>query len=233
MSVPLYLAPAVRTGLAPYLRPGGALLTKRILELTTPPDNALIADAGCGNGAGLQILRQHGLTHLLGIDANPDLLAEAGRFDFNTVQADLTALPLQSGSLDLVVCECAWNLSSRKRSLTEFARVLRPGGLLALADIFLRCPARVDWPVVSCFRKAEGMQSVIDRVAAAGFRIIHTEDHSRLLTQTAAHFIFAHGSLAEFWQAVTGCKEGAKQMCQSTTTTRPGLFLLIGERLHG
>lgn len=229
MKPPLYLTPAVRNGLSPFLRPGGAAITRRILQLTTPSVKALTVDAGCGSGGGLDTLRQHGLTHLIGIDLNPDLLAEAGNLGLTTAQAELSALPLKDNCLDLLVCECAWNLSSRAAALAEFARVLRPGGQLALADIYLRNPVKAEWPVTSCFAKAQSIQSVRELVTDIGFRIIHTEDHSNLLTQAAAEFTFAHGSLAGFWQSAVHCPEKAEHICRSASITRPGLFLLIGE----
>ena len=233
MTSPLYLAAAVRTGLGPHLRPGGDRLTRRILELTVPGPATKMADIGCGTGAGLALFRHRNLSHLIGIDLDEGLLRTTASRGFAAACADMAALPLAGGCLDLLVCDCAWNLSDKQRSLAEFFRVLRPGGLLALADMYLRNPTVGLWPIASCLRAATGMVEVNDQISAAGFRTLHLEDHSRLLTEAAALFVLAHGSQAGFWHAVTGCQETAGQLCQAAATTRPGLFLLIGERAHG
>jgi hypothetical protein len=67
-------------------------------------------------------------------------------------------------------------------------------------------------------------------VMSAGFEILTLEDHSRLLKQTAAEFVFAHGSLQGFWQAVLGDSERADAVCAAAMATRPGLFLLTAQR---
>ncbi|MDK9706151.1 MAG: class I SAM-dependent methyltransferase [Desulforhopalus sp.] len=231
---PLYLATAVREGLGASLRPGGDTLTRRILQLTSPAMASTVLDAGCGLGTSMRLLRQYGIRTVIGLDLEAEFLGEARLGNFPVARADLQNLPLTDACLDMLLCECVWNLTDRHRTLGEFARTLRPGGYLALTDIFARSQVNsedsVAWPVPCCFSGATGLPAVAEMVGAAGFEILVLEDHSRLLTHTAAEFVFAHGSLQAFWQAVTGDAGQASAACAASAATRPGLFLLIAKR---
>jgi SAM-dependent methyltransferase len=233
---PLYLATPVRERLGTCLRPGGRALTERILYLTAPKPESVIVDAGCGPGASMALLRQHGIRTVIGLDLEPELLRQARQEDLPVARADLTCLPLPDACLDLVLCECVWNLTERSQVLHEFARTLRLGGYLAITDIYAR-PDKSNnqtgtWPVRCCFSQATDLNAVEKLVAAAGFEILILEDHTRLLNQTAAEFVFAHGSLQEFWLAVTGNADQAAAACAATAAIRPGLFLLIARKNH-
>jgi SAM-dependent methyltransferase len=235
---PLYLATPVRERLGACLRPGGKALTERILYLTAPQPESVILDAGCGPGASMVLLRESGIRAVIGLDLEPELLREARQEDLPVARADLTSLPLADACLDLVLCECVWNLTERSHVLHEFCRALRPGGYLALTDIYARSD-KADksknqpelWPVRCCFSQATDLDSVEKLVAAAGFEILILEVHTRLLNQTAAEFVFAHGSLHSFWQAVTGDAALAAAACTASAASRPGLFLLIARKI--
>jgi ubiquinone/menaquinone biosynthesis C-methylase UbiE len=228
---PLYLAPSVRAGLGACLRPGGATLTRRIVDLIAPDTAGIALDAGCGLGASMTFLRQVGFRTVIGLDLEDELLREARKKHQCLARADLAHLPLPDSCLAMILCECVWNLTERRQVLREFARSLRPGGFLALTDIYARRGNNNNppgtWPVRCCFSQATDLETVAGLVTAAGFEILILEDHTRLLTRTAAEFVFAHGSLQGFWQAVTGDTNQANAACAATAAIRPGLFLLI------
>ena len=230
----LYLSQPVREGLGSCLRPGGLSLTERMVELLQPSRDSLILDAGCGPGGSLTLLRQRGWRRTVGCDLHAGLLAEARQAGLPVVRADIGRLPLTGSSIDVLLCECAWNLTDRAGVLAEFARLVKSGGRLAITDIFARPFGLVKgaqgWPLPSCFAGATDLPTVRSLVEEAGFIIEHLEDHSRLLRQTAAEFVFAHGSLQAFWQAVTGQVALAAAACQTAAALRPGLFLLIARR---
>jgi SAM-dependent methyltransferase len=231
---PLYLAPPVRSLLGTCLRPGGKTLTDRIIRLTGVDRESVVLDAGCGQGASIHYLREAAVDTIIGLDLEPELLHLARRDGLPVAGADLAFLPLPDDCLDMVLCECVWNLTDRLKTLAEFARTLQPDGLLALTDIYARRnrpPEQdINWPVSCCFSQATDLVTVERLVAAAGFTIVVLEDHSRLLTRTAAEFVFAHGSLHGFWQAVIGNPELATVACNAAATIRPGLFLLIARK---
>lgn len=222
----LYESAPVRQALGPTLRPGGEILTRRMLELTAPRPGNVVLDAGCGCGATLGLLREHGL-RTVGLDLRHGFLIEAKRVSDCLARTDLAEIPLQTGCLDMILCECAWNLTDKDRVLAEFFRVLRPGGLLLLSDIFARGQRTDQWPVRCCFAQATDLDTVLEQVEAAGFMVDAVEDHSNLLSRTAAEFVFEHGSLQKFWQAVTGDTDMACAACEASKQSQPGLFALV------
>ncbi|CAM5596376.1 Demethylmenaquinone methyltransferase OS=Streptomyces griseorubiginosus OX=67304 GN=menG_3 PE=4 SV=1 [Streptomyces griseorubiginosus] len=98
-----------------------------------------VLDAGCGTGRALTPLRAAvGPTGVVvGADLTPAMLEAAvgaGRDrDGRLLLADVTALPLRSRSLDAVFgAGLISHLPEPAESLRELARVVRPGGVLAL-----------------------------------------------------------------------------------------------------
>ena len=93
-------------------------------------------DAACGTGRHAEFLAGQGFT-VIGVDSSPEMLERArdrvpsGEFRLG----DLCALPLPDDSVDLVVSGLALSHSpSLEPVLTEFARVLRPGGHAVISD---------------------------------------------------------------------------------------------------
>lgn len=98
-----------------------------------------VLDAGCGTGRALPPLRAavgpSGV--VLGADLTPAMLREAVRAgrhrDGALLLTDVAALPLRSHSLDAVFgAGLISHLASPAENLRELARVVRPGGVLAL-----------------------------------------------------------------------------------------------------
>lgn len=98
-----------------------------------------VLDAGCGTGRALPPLRAAvGASGVvLGADLTPAMLREAVRAgrdrDGQLLLTDVAALPLRPGSLDAVFgAGLISHLESPAENLRELARVVRPGGVLAL-----------------------------------------------------------------------------------------------------
>ena len=101
-------------------------------------------------GTGLNLPLYPGEVRLTGIDFSPAMLAVARRRAeqlgraADLREADALALPFPDASFDTVVCTfslCA--VPDERRAVGEMSRVLRPGGLLLLADHV----AGSTWPV--------------------------------------------------------------------------------------
>jgi arsenite methyltransferase len=93
------------------------------------------------------------------------------------VEASIDSLPFEDGSFDAVISNGAINLSPLKqRVFSEAARVLRPGGRLALADIVSaralkeRTRRNVElW--AACIAGAIPRASYLRTLEGAGFRV--------------------------------------------------------------
>ncbi|ANK81946.1 MAG: methyltransferase type 11 [Rhizobiales bacterium NRL2] len=97
-----------------------------------------VLDVACGTGAlTLACAERAGdRGRVAGLDANPEML-EVARRKTDTVEwheGMAEALPFESGSFDAVVSQFGMMFfDDRPRALREMARVLRPGGRLAVA----------------------------------------------------------------------------------------------------
>ncbi|SEC22971.1 Methyltransferase domain-containing protein [Streptomyces misionensis] len=116
----------------------GPAYTAAVAELGLRAGDRVL-DAGCGTGRALLPLRAAvGPTGVvLGADLTPAMLTEAARAGRDRagllLLADVTALPLRSRSLDAVFAAgLIAHLPHPEENLRELARVVRPGGTLAL-----------------------------------------------------------------------------------------------------
>jgi demethylmenaquinone methyltransferase/2-methoxy-6-polyprenyl-1,4-benzoquinol methylase len=95
---------------------------------------SVVADLACGTGDLCVELESAGLT-AIGVDLSFGMLA-AARTSAPLVQGDALRLPLRSGSVDGVTCGFALrNLVELPPFLAELARVVRPGGRIALLEV--------------------------------------------------------------------------------------------------
>jgi demethylmenaquinone methyltransferase/2-methoxy-6-polyprenyl-1,4-benzoquinol methylase len=95
---------------------------------------SVVADLACGTGDLVRELAARELV-ALGFDLSFGMLA-AAPVPFPRVQADALRLPLRDDSVDGVTCGFALrNLVALEPFFAEAARVLRPGGRLALLEV--------------------------------------------------------------------------------------------------
>ena len=143
-----------------------------------------------GSGSGMDAFYAAGLVgptgHVYGVDFTQEQLDKARRIATDAGLAHvefregrIEALPLADASVDCVISNGVINLCPDKKIVfTEAARVLKPGGRLAIADIIseqalkdsIVCNADL-W--ASCIGGAAQQELYLQAIESAGFTIAH------------------------------------------------------------
>jgi malonyl-CoA O-methyltransferase len=159
------------------------ILLERLAWLKVDPQ--LIVDAGCGTGRGTQWLRtRYADARICAVDASQAMLEAAGKQapGAELIHCDATALPLEQGSVDLLVANLLLPWCDPLALLEECARVLSADGLLLLSTTgpatlqeVRRAWRRVDEDIHA--HANLDMQTVGDLLVRAGLRepVLDTE----------------------------------------------------------
>lgn len=114
-----------------------------LLHAAKVSDMQTLLDAGCGFGGTIQqINAAHTNMNITGLNIDPRQLAAAEEQttpmngnEIDWVEADACRLPFENNTFDRVLAvECIFHFPSREQFLAEAARVLKPGGYLAVSD---------------------------------------------------------------------------------------------------
>lgn len=195
----VYASPAVRWLLDGELHPGGAELTRRAIELARIGAADRVLDVAAGGGASALLLAREVGCRVTGLDYGAGAVAEAAeaasvaglepiaRF----VRGDAEALPFEDSSFDVVLCECSLcTFTDKATAVAEMARVLRPGGRVAIADVtadVARLPQLLRGEIarVACVAGALTADGYRDLLKAAGFEVVAGEPHRAELAEMA------------------------------------------------
>jgi SAM-dependent methyltransferase len=155
----------------------------------------VVVDLGCGGGLDVFLAAQRvGPTgKAIGIDMTPEMIERARRnaatgasgkpisnVEFHLASID--RLPLPDASVDCVISNCVINLAPDKGAVfREIARVLKPGGRLAVSDIALKqsLPAEIANDVmayVGCIAGAISITAYRAALTEAGFSAVEVID---------------------------------------------------------
>jgi ubiquinone/menaquinone biosynthesis C-methylase UbiE len=163
-----------------------------------------VVDLGCGSGMdSLLAVRYAGSRgRVIGVDMTDaqlakarELAADAGIATVSFQPGRIERLPLEDAIADVVISNGVVNLSPAKPAVfAEAARVLRPGGRLALADIVtdrplpenVTCDASL-W--AACIGGAAQIDDYRAAITGAGFAIEAVRDnrHYRFLSESAVN----------------------------------------------
>ncbi|MFQ5513942.1 MAG: arsenite methyltransferase [Myxococcota bacterium] len=173
-------------------------------ELEAVPDGANLG-VGCGNPTAIDLLRRGEVVvdlgsgagmdafvaarrvgpegHVIGVDMTDEMLERArenarraGHTNVEFRKGQIEELPIEDGSVDVILSNCVINLSPEKaRVYAEAYRVLRPGGRLMVSDLVLERP--LPKPVMEsleaylgCVGGASLRWEYLQTIEKAGFR---------------------------------------------------------------
>jgi arsenite methyltransferase len=192
------------------------------------PEEAMLASLGCGNptalakldagetvldlgsGGGIDVLlsaRRVGPTgKAYGLDMTDEMLAlarenrrKAGVENAEFLKGEIENIPLPDNSVDVVISNCAINLSADKdKVLREAFRVLKPGGRFAVSDVVVRgdVPEQVRRSMemwVGCIAGALHDDEYIGKLVKAGFSGIGIEPTRVYSIEDARQFLAGEG----------------------------------------
>jgi SAM-dependent methyltransferase len=149
-----------------------------VLEMLSLSGGERVLDVACGTGNFTRrFARASGEGVVVGLDASRTMLARAGHeTDADNVaylRGDACALPFRDGSFDAICCFAALYLIERPmRAVDEIARVLAPGGRVALLSSCNRgpLPAVITSPFVKSLTgvRVFGRDELTDALTARG-----------------------------------------------------------------
>ncbi len=224
------------------------------------PDAAVLASLGCGNptavaelhagetvldlgsGGGIDVLlsaRRVGPTgKAYGLDELDEMLAlarhnqaEAGVENVEWLKGDIEAIPLPADTVDVVISNCVINLAADKhRVLREAARVLKPGGRLAVSDVIadpdMDPATKTDMAAYTgCIAGALTHREFTDALVAAGLTDIDITETHRVHRSAGSAIVRARKPDAVCCDSdlhATCCEPAAKSDCCGAEATAGG-----------
>jgi SAM-dependent methyltransferase len=122
----------------------GRAATLALAELAAPGPGERVIDVGAGIGGPARYLAARYGVRVTAVDATPrfcraaEMLTHGAGLDgqVEIVCADALALPFADGSFDLAWTQAvSQNIADKRRFIAELARVVRPGGRVALFEV--------------------------------------------------------------------------------------------------
>jgi len=191
-------------------------LSDLLIDKLAPGPDDRVLDVGCGVGTpGVRLATRTG-AELVGISisardvelanahAQAEGCADRARFE----HANALEMPFEDNSFDHVLAlESIVHMPDRVQVLKEIARVLRPGGSLALTDFVERPPASADLAKPSFLKRLQG--SVVDKVQQAALAKVIESWHTAPLVRAADYSSFASAAGLEIVE-VTDISQNTK-----------------------
>lgn len=170
----------------PRQGPGSEARTRAVLHRLRPlPPDPVVLDVGCGSGAAAFVLAEELKVPVRAFDISPVMLdtlraraEERGLAHLVRPEvADMGALPVESGSVDLLWSEGAAFVIGLEAAFRLWKPLVKPGGMVVLSDAVWLTEARPP-EAVDLWRDYPGMGTEAEAVAlaeAAGWTVLFTD----------------------------------------------------------
>lgn len=153
---------------------------KALSMIGTLPQNAKVVDLGCGTGSSALILAQHLGLGVTALDLFPqfiDILRKRAKENkvadlIHGMVGSMEDLPFEDASLDLIWCEGAIYNIGFERGITEWSRLLKAGGHIAVTEptwLTDKRPKEIEDFWNDAYPEVETMPMKIQKMMNAGF----------------------------------------------------------------
>ncbi|HEX2180046.1 MAG TPA: methyltransferase domain-containing protein, partial [Actinomycetota bacterium] len=205
------LYPASQTAALPSLAVSASCGCGNPTAIAPLQPGQVVVDLGSGSGVDTFLAAQRvgPQGRVVGVDLTPEMVAlansakrSAGLQNVEFVSGEMEQVPMPDGSVDVVISNCAINLSDDKQSVfAEIARVLRPGGSIGICDVVASDTLSPEdraarGSYVDCIAGALSVGELTEALRRAGFDDVRID-----LTHAVADEMFA--------AAITGRKAPA------------------------
>ena len=192
----LYELDLVRLLLGDSYHPGGIELTSELGRLAGITSGNRVLDVASGTGSSAIHLARTLECRVVGIDYSEENVgkaneaaAQAGlsrqvRFE----RGDSERLPVDDGSFDAILCECAFcTFPDKTTAASEFRRVLSPNGRVALSDITREATLPEELETVmawaACIADAQSLTGYGDILTENGLSLTHAAEANGVLEE--------------------------------------------------
>jgi SAM-dependent methyltransferase len=178
---------------------GGRAATTALVDALAIPAGAVVVDVGSGIGGAARVMTLAADCDVVGVDLTPEFVGAANQLSalvgldgstrFELGNGD--DLPFADGGVDVVtMLHVGMNIADKVTLMAEFARVLRPGGVLGVYDIMRVGPGEISYPVPWATDAGSSFVTTPDDYAAAmeagGFVDVEVVDRAAFVLELLA-----------------------------------------------
>ena len=147
--------------------PGGLVLTREILRHEKITTDMTVLDIGCGTGQTSMYIRTHYPCKVIAADINAEMLERAKKnfeshhLDIPLRRVNAMDMPFLDNSFDMIISESVSVFTNIRKTLREYYRVLKKGGVLLEIEGTALQP--LNFPEAEDFKRVLGIEHLPTR----------------------------------------------------------------------